>query len=85
MFPIGYNVSLAGVNEVIAGGVASNTFAVPGVPSGTVVSNPILACAAYQLDERSPSQTDDFRSIAISVAPLPAAQGLALAESKTIF
>lgn len=48
----------------MVGGVASNTLAIPGVPSGQqdgIESD--SCCATYQLDDWSPSPMDDFRSI----------------------
>ncbi len=67
----------------MVGGVASNTLAIPGVPSGQTVSNPIPACATYQLDDWSPSPMDDFRSIEAGRFTSPAGQGLAFTWSYT--
>lgn len=71
---------------MIFGGVASKTFAAPGVPSGPTESkNPDPVCALYQLEGWSPSPMEAILSIETFNVPLPADHGLALAESKTIF
>jgi hypothetical protein len=67
------------VYDVIVGGVASKILAVPGVPSGPVVLNPVPVCAIYQLAEERPSHTEDFRSIEAGRLTSPAGHGFTFA------